>query len=111
MLYIQLTLEEDSAMNSLATQDPWSFVPRLQSEINRVFDDANQSDTRSATATWVPAVDIREYTDRFELYVDLPGVDPGKVDLTLEGGILTLSGQRTAPEVSKPNDEAQYTRS
>jgi HSP20 family protein len=98
-------------MNSLVTQDPWSFVPRLQTEINRLFGNANQSDSSSATATWVPAVDIHEYPDRFELYVDVPGVDPGKVELTLEGGILTLSGQRTAPEFSKPDEKPQYTRS
>jgi HSP20 family protein len=98
-------------MNSLVTQDPWSFVPRLQTEINRLFGNANQSDSSSATATWVPAVDIHEYTDRFELYVDVPGIDPGKVELTLEGGILTLSGQRTAPEFSKPDEKPQYARS
>jgi HSP20 family protein len=97
-------------MNSLATNNPWSFAPRLQTEINRLFRNANQSDSSSATADWVPPVDIHEHTDRFELYVDLPGVDPGKVELTLEGGILTLSGQRTAPEFSKPNDKPQYTR-
>ena len=97
-------------MNSLVRRDPWRFVPRLQTEINRLFGNANQSDSSSATADWVPAVDIHEYNDRFELYVDLPGVDPGKVELTLEGGILTLSGQRTAPESSKPNDKPQYTR-
>ena len=98
-------------MNSLVTQDPWSLVPRLQTEINRLFGNANQSDSSSATATWIPAVDIHEYTDRFELYVDVPGVDPGKVELTLERGILTLSGQRTAPEFGKSDEKPQYTRS
>jgi HSP20 family protein len=98
-------------MNSLVRQDPWSFVPRLQDEINRLFGNANQSDSSSATATWVPAVDIHEYTDRFELYVDVPGVDPRKVELTLEGGILTLSGERTAPEFSKLSEQPQHTRS
>jgi HSP20 family protein len=98
-------------MNSLVRQDPWSFVPRLQDEINRLFGNANQSDSSSATATWVPAVDIHEYSDRFELYVDVPGVDPRKVELTLEGGILTLSGERPAPEFSKPSEQPQHTRS
>ncbi len=98
-------------MNSLVTQDHWGFVPRLQTEINRLFGNDNQSDSSSATATWVPAVDIHEYNDRIELYVDVPGVDPGKVELTLEGGILTLSGQRTAPEINKPHETPQHTRS
>jgi HSP20 family protein len=97
-------------MASLVRQDPWSLVPRLQDEINRLFGNVNQSDSSSATATWVPAVDVHEYGDRFELYVDLPGVDPDKVDLTLENGVLTLSGQRA--ELASPKSEQPlYERS
>ena len=47
-------------MNSLVTQDPWIFVPRLETEINRLFGNANKSDRRSATATWVPAGKARD---------------------------------------------------
>jgi HSP20 family protein len=97
-------------MSSVARQDPWSLVPRLQEEINRLFGNANQSDSSSATASWVPPVDIYEYLDRFELYVDVPGIDPNKVDLTLEGGVLTLSGQRQEPNGHKPAEDAQYRR-
>jgi len=97
-------------MNNLARQDAWSLVPRLQEEINRLFGNVNQSDSSSATASWVPPVDIYEYLDRFELYVDVPGVDPNKVELTLEGGVLTLSGQRYEPAGEKQAAEAQYRR-
>ena len=98
-------------MNTLVRQDPWSLVPRLQDEINRLFGNVNQNDSSSATATWVPAVDIHEYVDRFELYVDLPGVDPNKVELTLEGGVLTLSGQRDEQGTNDRCEEPQYQRS
>jgi HSP20 family protein len=91
-------------MSSLVRQDPWSLVPRLQDEINRLFGNVNQNDSSSATASWVPAVDVHEYADRFELYVDIPGVDPEKVDLTLENGVLTLSGQRSEVSVKKQED-------
>src|SRR5277367_5170163 len=90
-------------MNSLVRQDPWSLVPRLQDEINRLF--GNQNDSSSATATWVPAVDVHEYADRFEFYVDIPGIDPNKVELTLEGGVLTLSGQREEQRYDKRGEE------
>jgi HSP20 family protein len=79
----------------MVRQDPWSLVPRLQDEINRLFGNVQQTDgSSSATATWIPAVDIHEFSDRFELYVDVPGVDPNSVELTLEDGVLTLSGER-----------------
>jgi HSP20 family protein len=82
-------------------------MPRLQDEINRLFGNAAQTDSSSsATASWIPAVDIHEYRDRFELYVDLPGVDPSNVELTLEDGILTLSGERSAA-LSKKGADAE----
>jgi HSP20 family protein len=97
-------------MTSLVRQDPWSLVPRLQDEINRLFGNVNQNDSSSATATWIPAVDVHEYGDRFEFYVDVPGVDPDKVELTLEGGVLTLSGQRAQPGPSKRGEDPLYQR-
>ncbi|MGO9992986.1 MAG: Hsp20/alpha crystallin family protein [Steroidobacteraceae bacterium] len=96
-------------MNNVTRQDYWSAMPRLQDEINRLFGNVRENDSSSATATWIPPVDIHEYTDRFELYVDLPGVDPSKVELTLDGGILTLSGDRIE-QLSKPGEDPQARR-
>jgi HSP20 family protein len=97
-------------MSTLVRQDPWSLVPRLQDEINRLFGNVNQPDSSSATASWIPPVDIHEYADRFELYVDIPGVDPAQVELTLENGVLSLSGHRNDLVTPKKGDEAQYQR-
>ena len=96
-------------MSTVTRQNPWGVMPRLQDEINRLFGNARENDSSSATAMWIPLVDIHEYGDRFELYVDLPGVDPTKVDLTLDGGILTLSGERPQPP-TKQGEDAQGTR-
>ncbi len=94
---------------SAVTRQDWGVMPRLQEEINRLFGNARENDSSSATAMWIPLVDIHEYANRFELYVDLPGVDPSKVELTLDGGILTLSGERSAPS-RKDSEEAQGLR-
>jgi len=97
-------------MSSVVRQDPWSLMPRLQDEINRLFGNVQQTDSSSsATATWVPAVDIHEYADRFELYVDVPGVEPNSVELTLDNGVLTLSGERLYKS-SKGDGELQSRR-
>ena len=97
-------------MNNPSRRDYWNVVPRLQEEINRLFGNTRENDSSSAMATWIPPVDIHEYADRFELYVDMPGVDPTQVELTLEGGILTLSGERAEQIAGKRGEEAQATR-
>src|ERR1700735_5608407 len=96
-------------MSAVTRQDQWSGMPRLQEEINRLFGNARENDSSSATAMWIPLVDIHEYADRFDLYVDLPGVDPATVNLTLDGGLLTLSGERPEP-AGKQGEDAHGRR-
>jgi HSP20 family protein len=97
-------------MSTVMRQDPWGVMPRLQEEINRLFGSTREQEGSSATAGWVPQVDIHEYADRFELYVDLPGVDPGVVQLTLDGGVLTLSGDRREQKVTQNGEDLQGRR-
>lgn len=80
---------------ALVRQEPWSLMTRIHDEINRTFHDWAGGDTSSATADWVPAADVEEYADRFELFVDLPGVPAKDVEITLEAGVLTLAGERS----------------
>jgi HSP20 family protein len=79
---------------SLVPHREWSPFFQLRDEINRLFNSMPGEETSGATAAWIPAVDIHEYEDRFALFVDLPGVDPSQVEITLADGVLTLSGQR-----------------
>ena len=81
-------------MNNVVRNEPWSLEPRFQDEINRLFRTFYETDSSASTVTWVPAVDIFEYQDRFELYVDLPGINPAAVELTLEHDVLTICGER-----------------
>jgi HSP20 family protein len=75
--------------------EPWSLHRDLVNEMNRFFERATASDESSgATAEWTPPVDIQEYTDKFVLYADVPGVDPKSIEVTLEKGVLTLAGSR-----------------
>ncbi len=79
---------------SLVNYEPWFGVRQLQDDINRLFAGMTTNDSSAVTADWVPNVDINEFEDRFQLYVDLPGVDPKNVEITLETGVLTISGER-----------------
>ncbi|HUQ52441.1 MAG TPA: Hsp20/alpha crystallin family protein [Gammaproteobacteria bacterium] len=78
---------------ALVRYEPWG-IGQLQSEINRLFSSFGDGESSGVNATWVPPVDIYEHENRFQLYMDLPGVDPASVDITLEAGVLTVTGER-----------------
>ena len=58
-------------------------------EFDRVFEQA-WSQTRQAS---VP-MDAYRHEDTFVINLDLPGVDPGSIDLTVERNALTISAER-----------------
>lgn len=79
---------------SMIRYEPWGLHRELLNEFNRVLE-RNASDASSAaTADWSPAVDIEEYADKFVIYADVPGIDLATIEVTLEKGVLTLSGSR-----------------
>jgi HSP20 family protein len=81
---------------TLVRYEPWT-MSQLQEGINRAFNnvtDTTSANSSSATADWAPPVDIAEYADQFELFIDLPGVDPKSVEISLDNDVLTLSGER-----------------
>jgi HSP20 family protein len=87
--------------------EPWNVVSQLHNEINRVFGNLNDAEGSSATSEWTPAVDVREYSDRFQLLLDVPGVDPKDVEITLDSGVLTVSGNRPEERVVGTNEAEQ----
>ncbi len=79
---------------SLIQYQPWALHRELLNEFTRAFDRTTNDASSAATADWSPAVDIEEYADKFVLYADIPGIDPASIEVTLEKGVLTLSGAR-----------------
>ncbi|MCZ4080411.1 Hsp20/alpha crystallin family protein [Rhodococcus sp. H36-A4] len=43
-------------------------------------------------------MDLYKVDDRYILSADLPGVDPGSIDVDVDRGTLTLTAHRTVPE-------------
>lgn len=79
---------------SVLRYEPWGLHQELYKEFSKLFDRASQDASSGATADWAPSVDIEEYADKFVLHADVPGVDPASIEVTLEKGVLTLSGSR-----------------
>lgn len=53
---------------------------------------------RTPTKHWSPDIDVVESEEEVLVSVDLPGIDPGRVEILLAGNMLTVKGERPAPE-------------
>ena len=88
-------------------------IHQLNDRINRLFDVQAASangDTSAATADWVPPADIAELKDRFVLRFDVPGVNTDAIEITLEHGVLTVSGVREAAAQSEEIERGRIER-
>jgi HSP20 family protein len=61
----------------------------------------------SSTSTTVPAVNIKENADSFEVEVAAPGMAKGDFKVTLDGNLLTIS---SAKEEQNEEHHDNYTR-
>src|SRR4029077_11323178 len=50
---------------------------------------------------WVPPVDIAEDEKEYTIKAELPGVNKEDVRVTVEGGVLTITGERKAEKEEK----------
>lgn len=80
---------------NLTRFEPWGIVDLLNRDLDRLT--ARRlplQDTDGAITDWVPAVDIIEEKDRFVLRADVPGVEPADIEVSMDAGVLSVSGQR-----------------
>ena len=52
---------------------------------------------RTGSKTFIPNVDLVETDESVSVLVDLPGVDPERVEILLAGNMLTVKGERPVP--------------
>lgn len=80
---------------NLTRFEPWSIVDLLHRDLDRLATRRlPQNDAQGAVTNWVPAVDIIEEKDRFVLRADVPGVTPADIEVSMDGGVLSVSGHR-----------------
>lgn len=98
---------------ALVRYEPWDALNQLHRQINRIFDSqvaANADTGSSATADWIPPADIAEYGDRFVLKFDVPGVNVSAIEITLDQGVLTISGEREADTAGNDAERSRRER-
>ena len=68
----------------------------LQREINRLFSNVGQTTTLD-----YPAINVWEKDDSIIVTTELPGIDPEKIDISVTGATLTLSGTNEADSIKE----------
>ena len=95
----------------MSTADPRTPGPvtapleKLRQEMDHLLEVAWSNGARALDAfglspsvkSWAPAVDVLESDDGITVLVDVPGIDPQSIDVTLTGNMLTLKGERLLP--------------
>jgi HSP20 family protein len=86
---------------SLARGGGFSPFMDFQREMNRLFDDvfgremgAGSSLGGSASMWMTPQIDVTEGDNELRICADIPGVPQEDVDVTVEGDMLTLRGEK-----------------
>ena len=79
--------------------DTFSGIKPWRDAMDRFFDEATRP-LRAERATRSLPIDVYETPDELVIKADLPGVDPEKVQVTLERGNLTIQAERIHQETS-----------
>jgi HSP20 family protein len=96
-------------------RDPMlDLLYRLERRMGRIFTepfamiDWNVPET--ASAAWMPLVDIFEEPEFIRLVAELPGVKPEDVQIAVEGNVLTIKGNKEQVAEEKAEKVHRYER-
>lgn len=92
--------------------DLFADISQLQERLDQVFGDRTRgSSIRAVTrAGAFPALNVGTWSDALEIYAFAPGIDPKSVVLSVEKGLLSVSGERGGGGDSEPADQQVYAR-
>jgi HSP20 family protein len=79
----------------------------LPSLLDDFFNTEKFFDTDFFKREWVPAVNIAEKDNQYEVELSVPGMKKEDIQVHLEGGVLTVSGESKS---EKEDKEKKFTR-
>jgi HSP20 family protein len=92
---------------SSAAPSAWDELSSARREVDRVFDRFFGQGAAQGMTVWAPAVDVRETNDELQVTAELPGLAPDDVNVTVENGVLTISGEKKQ-EVQEGKEDGNY---
>ena len=73
---------------------PIREVATLQDRVNSLFQDLSGDSQTVTAASFAPAVDVYENSEKVVLKLDVPGIKEEDLDIRVENQTLTVSGER-----------------
>src|SRR5512140_3035224 len=72
--------------------DIYAELDRVQREVQRLF--GQTPSIRGIGRSGFPALNVGGTAESMEIYAFAPGLDPAKIELNVERGVLTVTGER-----------------
>ena len=92
-------------LQSMFPRDLFAEIAQLHRQMEQLFD--FDPSIRGTGAGRFPAINMGSTPHSLEIYAFVPGLDPEKIEVTAEPGVLTLSGKRN--DVDLATDEKKAT--
>lgn len=97
---------------------PQPFFETLQQELERAIDRIRYNPTVRDTALQmgisgqlIPAIDVSETEDSYEIMAEVPGVSKDDLDITINGDVITLKGEKATDREEKDKNYHMVERS
>jgi HSP20 family protein len=96
-------------MSGVIRWSPVTDLMSLHNAMDRLFGDTlalqnGQSRTLPAVGEGYLPLDVYQTEKEWVLRAAVPGIDPKDVEVTFDGGQISIKGEITAPEGSRPED-------
>lgn len=83
----------------------------LQRQVEQILGASGwPSSIRAASRGAFPAVNVGTTEEAIEIYAFAPGIDPAKIEVSVDKGLLTLAGERTADTPKESDKVSVYAR-
>ncbi|CAG9225827.1 Molecular chaperone (small heat shock protein) [Paraburkholderia sabiae] len=89
--------------------DLFSELDRLQRQMSSLFG-GSPSSLRSSRSGTFPPINVGTTDESVEIVAFVPGLDPAKLDVTVDKGLLSIAGERTTEQSPLPEGARQYAR-
>jgi HSP20 family protein len=81
------------------TFEPQMEIARIQSEINRLFDNLLDLDRDGPRGgSWMPNADILEDEQQVVVEIELPGVPADRLAVSVQSGNIVIEGEKLRPD-------------